>query len=113
MIILFKLKDYVIFAKNCEILSAKAGKKVATNVIKKPSRALDVTANPATAAASRNPKNVLSTIPEIINRYHTGKGFYRNLFSFMLSKWCKETDRLYASAPFEKNNDSEERVEKK
>ena len=44
------------FFKNLGKLSAKAGKKLATNVLKNPGRALEIGANVATAAASRNPK---------------------------------------------------------
>ena len=56
--------------------SAKAGKKLATNVLKNPGRALDNTANIATAAASGNSIKIFSTLPEVINFYHTGKGLY-------------------------------------
>ena len=51
-------------------------KKLATNVVKNPGRALDITANIATAAASRNPKAALSTLPEYIDFYHMGKRLY-------------------------------------
>ena len=64
------------FFKNLGRLSAKAGKKLATNVLKNPGRALEIGANVATAAASRNPKIVLSTLPEVINFYHKGRGVY-------------------------------------
>ena len=70
------------FFKNLGKLSAKAGKKIATNVLKNPGRALEIGANVATAAASRNPKNVLSTLPEVINFYHKGRGItWANLFN--------------------------------
>ena len=49
-------------------------KKMAKNIIKNPGRALDITANVTTAAASRNLENVLSTPPEVVNFFHTGKG---------------------------------------
>ena len=49
-------------------LSKKNGEKC----FKNPSRSLEDTANIATAAASRNPKNVTSTLSEVINFYHTG-----------------------------------------
>ena len=64
------------FFKNLGKISAKAGKKIATNVLKKPGRALEITSNIATAAATKNPKAALSTLPEVINFYHTGKGLY-------------------------------------
>ena len=68
------------FLKNLGKLSAKAGKKLATNVLKNPGRALEIGANVATAAASRSPKNVLSTLPEVINFYHKGRGVYLGKF---------------------------------
>ena len=68
------------FFKNPGKSSVKVGKKLAKNVLKNPSRALDITANIASAAASRSPKNVLSTLPEVINFYHTGKGLYLGKF---------------------------------
>ena len=68
------------FFKNLGKKSAKAGKKLATNELKNPARAPEIGANVATAAASRNPKAALSTLPEVINFYHTGKGFYLGKF---------------------------------
>ena len=50
------------------------------NVLKNPSRALDITANIATAAVSKNPKNVMSTLPELITFYNTGKGLHLGKF---------------------------------
>ena len=64
------------FFKNLGKISAKAGKKLATNALKKPARFLEIGANVATAAASRKPKAALSTLPEVINFYHTGKVLY-------------------------------------
>ena len=68
------------FFKNLGKISAKAGKKLATNILKNPARALEIGANFATAAAKRNPKNVLSTLPEVINFYHKGRGVYLGKF---------------------------------
>ena len=68
------------FFKSLGRISAKAGKKLATNVIKNPGRALEVTSNFATAAATKNPKAALSSLPEVINFYHTGKGLYLGKF---------------------------------
>ena len=68
------------FFKNLGKISAKAGKKLATNVLKNPARALEIGANVATAAASRNPKNLLSTLPGKINFYHKGRGVYLGRF---------------------------------
>ena len=68
------------FFKNLGKISAKAGKNLAKNVLSKPGRALDLTAKIATAAATKNPKAALSTLPEVINFYRTGKGLYLRKF---------------------------------
>ena len=41
-------------------------KRMAKNVLNNPTRALDITVN-IVAAASKNPKNVMKTLPELIN----------------------------------------------
>ena len=69
------------FFKNLGKKGLNVSKKMAKNVLKKPSRALDITANIATAAASRNPKNVMKSLPELITFYNTGKGLYLPRFS--------------------------------
>ena len=69
------------FFKNLGKVSAKAGKKLAKNVLKNPGRALEIGANIATAAATKSPKAALSTLPEVINFYHTGKGLYLGKFN--------------------------------
>ena len=61
------------FFKNLGKISAKVGKKLATNELKNPARFLEIGANVATAAAGRNPKAALSTLPEVIIYYHTEK----------------------------------------
>ena len=68
------------FFKNLGKISAKAGKKSAFNVLKNPARALEIGANFATAAASRNPKAAFSTLPEVIKFYHEGRGLYLGKF---------------------------------
>ena len=68
------------FFKNLGKVSSKADKKLATNVLKNPGRALEIGANIATAAATKSPKAALSTLPEVINFYHTGKGLYLGKF---------------------------------
>ena len=68
------------FFKNMGKISAKAGKKLAKNVLSNPGRALDLTAKIATAAATKSPKAALSALPEVINFYHTGKGLYLGKF---------------------------------
>ena len=49
---------------------------MATNVLKNLGRALEINPNIATAAATKNPKASLSSLPELINFYHTGRGLY-------------------------------------
>ena len=68
------------FFKNLGKISAKAGKKLAKNVLSNPGRASDSTAKIASAAATKSPKAALSTLPEVINFYHTGKGLYLGKF---------------------------------
>ena len=68
------------FFKNLGRISAKAGEKLATNVLKNPGRALEITSNIATAAATKSPKAALSSLPEVINFYHTGRGLYLGKF---------------------------------
>ena len=69
------------FFKNLGKISKKAGKKLAKNVLSNPGRALDLTAKIATAAATKSPKAALSTLPEVINFFHTGKGLYLPRFT--------------------------------
>ena len=66
------------FFKNLGNLSAKAGKKLATNALKNPARFFEIVAY--IARASRKPKAALSTLPEVINFYQTGKGLYLTRF---------------------------------
>ena len=68
------------FFKNIGKKGLNVSKKMAKNVLKNPSRALDTTGNIATAAASRNPENVMSTLPELIIFYNTGKGLFLGNF---------------------------------
>ena len=53
---------------------------MAKNVLKTRSRAFDITANIATASASRNRKNVLKSLPELEKFYNTGKRLYLGTF---------------------------------
>ena len=67
-------------------------KKMAKNVLKNPGRALEIRANVGSASASRSPKAALSSLPEVIIFYHTGKGLRLCKFVlFMLYKWNKNT----------------------
>ena len=66
--------------KNLGKKGLNVSKKTAKNVLSNPGRALDLTAKIATAAASRNSKQALSTLPELITFYKTGKGLYLGKF---------------------------------
>ena len=68
------------FFKNLGKKGLNVSKKMAKNVITNPGRALDLTAKIATAASSRNSKQALSTLPELITFYNTGKGLYLGKF---------------------------------
>ena len=68
------------FFKNLGKISAKAGRKLATNVLKSPARFLESGANVATVTASGNPKAASSTSPEVVNFYHTCKCLYLGKF---------------------------------
>ena len=61
-----KAEGFGDFFKNLGKKGLNVSKKMAKSVLKNPSRALDITANIATAAASRNPKNVIKSLPEVI-----------------------------------------------
>ena len=64
------------FFKNLVKKGLYVSKKMAKNALRKPSGFPELTADVAAAAASRNPKSVLSTSPEVIKFYQTGSGLY-------------------------------------
>ena len=68
------------FFKNLGKKGLNVSKKMAKNVLSNPGRALDLTAKIATAAASRNSKQALPTLPELITFYNTGKRLYLGKF---------------------------------
>ena len=68
------------FFKSLGRKGLKKSKNMAKNVLSNPGRALDLTAKIATAAVSRNTKQALSTLPELITFYNTGKGLYLGKF---------------------------------
>ena len=68
------------FFKNLGRIYAKAGEILATNAFENAVRFLEIVANAATAASSRKPKAALSTLPEVVNFYHTDKGLYLGKF---------------------------------
>ena len=69
------------FFKNLGKKGLNVSKKMAKNVLKNPGRALEIGANVGTAFASRNPKAALTSLPEVFNFYHTGKGLYLPRFT--------------------------------
>ena len=68
------------FFRNLGKKGLNVSKKMAKNVLSNPGRALDLTAKIATAAASLNSKQALSTLPELITFYNSGKGLYLGKF---------------------------------
>ena len=68
------------FFKNLGKKGLNVSKKMAKNVLKNPGRALEIGANVGSAFASRNPKAALTSLPEVINFYHTGRGLYLGKF---------------------------------
>ena len=68
------------FFKNLDKKGLNVSKKMAKNVLSNPERALDLTAEIATAAASKNSKQALSRFPEFITFYNTGRGLYLGKF---------------------------------
>ena len=68
------------FFKNLAKKGLNVSKIMAKNVLGNPERALDLTAKIATAVASKTYKQALSTIPELITFYNTGKGLYLGKF---------------------------------
>ena len=76
--------------KNLGKKGLSVSKKMAKNVSSNPRRALDLTSKIATASASRNSKQTLSTLPQLITFYNTGKGLYLGKFVYFISyKWTK------------------------
>ena len=72
------------FFKNLGKKGLNVSKKMAKNVLSNPGKALDLTAKIATAAASRKSKQALSTLPELITFYNTGKGLYSGKFVYII-----------------------------
>ena len=64
------------FFKNFGKKALSKSKKMAKNVLSNPGRPIDLTAVIAMAAVSKNSKQALSTLPELITFYNTGKGLY-------------------------------------
>ena len=64
------------FFKNLGKKGLDVSKKVAKRILNKPGRGLNLTPKTATAAVSKNSKQALSTLPELITFYNTGKSLY-------------------------------------
>ena len=54
----------------------RAAKNVGKKILNNPGRALELAANIGTAAASKNPRMIAATAPDIIKFVHQGKGLY-------------------------------------
>ena len=75
-----KAEDLGDFFKKLGKKGLNVSKRMAKKVLSNLRRALDLTAKIATADASRNSKQPLSTLPELITFYNTGKGLYLGKF---------------------------------
>ena len=64
------------FFKNLGKKGLNVSKKMAKNALSNAGQASDLTAQIATAAVSKNSKQALSTFPEVITFYKTGKGLF-------------------------------------
>ena len=89
------------FSENLSKKGLNVSEKMAKHVLKNPRQALDIEANIATAAASRNLEAALSTLPEFKNFNKSGKGLdLGNFFLFIPTKWNRK-DKIYPFAPLE------------
>ena len=61
------------FFKHLGQAAQNVGKKILNN----PGRALEIAASIGTAAASKNPKLIAATVPNVIKFVHQGKGLYK------------------------------------
>ena len=68
------------FFKTFGRISAKGGKKLATIVQNYPGRALENFRTLPPQLPPENPKAALSSLPEVMSFYHTGKGVYLSNF---------------------------------
>ena len=64
------------FLKTLGKKGLNVSKKMANEILRNPGRAFDIAANIASAPASRNPKQFLSTSPKLITFYKIGKGLH-------------------------------------
>ena len=73
------------FSKILAKKGLNVSKKMAKNVLSNSGRALDLTVKIATAAVSKNSKQALSTLPDLITFYNTGKGLYLGKFVYFFT----------------------------
>ena len=85
-----QVEGLVDFFKNLGKKGLNLSKMIAKTSIKDPRPALEIGANVCSDSASRSPKAALSSLPEVINFYDTGKGLYLGKFvNLVLDKWNK------------------------
>ena len=85
-----QVEALVDFFKNLGKKGLNLSKMIAKASIKDPRPALEIGANVCSGLASRSPKAALSSLTEVINFYHTGKGLYLGKFvNHVLDKWNK------------------------
>ena len=69
-------RDWLIFFKHLGEATRKAAKNVGKKKLNNPAHALELVANIGTAAASKNPKLIAATAPDVFKLVHQGKGLY-------------------------------------
>ena len=67
-----------------------AAKNVGKKILNNPARAIEIAANIGTAAASKNPRLIAATAPDVIKFVHQGKGLYK---AEALSRKTSNTNR--------------------
>ena len=72
------------FFKNLDEKRLNVSTKMAKNVLKRPRRTEETGANAGSALASKSLKAVLSSLPEVMNFYHTGKRLYLDKFVLVM-----------------------------
>ena len=65
------------FFKHLGKAAGSAAKNVGKKILNNPGRALEIATNIGTAAATKNPKLIAATAPDVIKFVHQGKGLYK------------------------------------
>ena len=81
------LKDFYQFFENTGTTSVKAGKSLATIVMKNHARALGIGTKIGNAAVSNNLYATVSTIPDLINFYHNRQELFFEILHGCKSKY--------------------------